>query len=171
MGSAATDCCASLLTEYADDGAAVGWVTYTRPPADCVASVPQETDLAGVIAVGDNTHWDQPDGGVDVEVVATAEDITALGIKLNRLVDAADGDLVLCFDSVTAMCQYVERETAYTFLHTITTQIEHAGAAAHCHLDPAAHDQETVDLFASLCDAVVEINGEDCSVQTRPAIE
>jgi hypothetical protein len=171
LGSASANFCDALLGNACNAGASIGWVTYTRPPADCAEAVPAGADIAGVIAVGDNAHWEQPDGAVDVEVVATAEDITALGIKLNRMVSEADADLVVCFDSVTAMCQYVDRETAYTFLHTITAQLDHAGARAHFHLDPAAHDPSTVDLFASLCDAVVDIDEDGRTVQTRPAIE
>lgn len=69
------------------------------------------------------------------------------------------------------MCQYVEPVTVYGFLHTIAVQLYAADATAHFHIDPAAHDDATVDLFTSLCDAVVDVSGDEPTVRTRPAIE
>jgi len=171
LGSETRECCEELLTAGAADGREVLWVTYTRPPADCVASVPDDVPVRGVLAVGDAPHWETSLDGVDVEVVATPGDITALGIKLSRFLSAGDGDLTVCFDSVTAMCQYVEPETAYGFLHTIAVQLYAADATAHFHIDAAAHDESTVDLFASLCDAVVDVTDEEPAVRTRPALD
>jgi len=70
------------------------------------------------------------------------------------------------------MCQYVELETAYGFLHTIAVRFPYAAdATAHFHMDPAAHDESTVDLFASLCDAVVGVGDDEPAVRIRPALE
>jgi len=149
MGGETRDCCESLLASGAADG----------------------REVRGVLAVGDAPHWETAIDGVDVEVVATPGDITALGIKLSRFLSGGDGELTVCFDSVTAMCQYVEPETAYGFLHTIAVQLYAADATAHFHVDAAAHDESTVDLFASLCDAVVDVSDDEPTVRTRPAIE
>ena len=165
------ECCPELLTAGAAAGRKVLWVTYTRPPGDCVASVPDDVPVRGVLAVGDAPHWETSLDDADVEVVATPADITALGIKPSRFLSGTDGELVVCFDSVTAMCQYVEPETAYGFLHTIAVQLYDADATAHFHIDPAAHDEATVDLFASLCDAVVDARSDEPTVRTRPALE
>lgn len=159
--------CPDLLTAAATTGREVLWVTYTRPPEACVASVPDDVPVRGVLAVGDGPHWETSMDDVDVEVVATPEDITALGIKLSRFLSGDDG-LVVCFDSITAMCQYVDPETAYGFLHTIAVQLHASDATAHFHIDPAAHEESTVDLFASLCDAVVDASGDEPTVRVRP---
>ena len=161
------ECCQDLLTADAAAGREVLWVTYTRSPTVCVDSVPDDVSVRGVLAVGGATHWEAHLDETDVGVVATPEDITAMGIKLSRFLSGGDGDLVVCFDSITAMCQYVEPETAYGFLHTIAIQLYAADATAHFHVDPAAHDASTVDLFASLCDAVVELDGDEPAVRTR----
>lgn len=171
MGTNSRECCPELLTAGAAAGREALWVTYTRPPEVCVDSVPDDVPVRGVLAVGDAPHWETSLSDVDVEVVATPADITALGIKLSRFLSGGDGDLVLCFDSVTAMCQYVEPETAYGFLHTIAIQLYAADVTAHFHIDPAAHDAATVDLFASLCDAVVDVGGDEPTVRTQPGME
>lgn len=171
LGTATRDCCRDHLARGAADGREVAWVTYTRPPPVCVESLGADVPVRGVLAVGDGTHRETSETAATVEVVATPEDVTALGIKLSRLLSATDGDLAVCFDAVTAMLQYVDAETAYTFVHAIATQLYAAGARAHFHLDPAAHDRSTVDLFASLCDAVVDVGGDESTVRTRPAIE
>lgn len=168
LGSETRTRCPELLTAAAAEGREVLWVTYTRPPPACVRSVPDDVPVRGVIAVGDAPNWETSLEDVDVEVVATPGDITALGIKLSRFLSGADDDLVVCFDSVTAMCQYVESDTAYGFLHAIAVQLYEADATAHFHLDPVAHDEAAVDLFTSLCDAVVDTSGDDPVVRTRP---
>jgi hypothetical protein len=161
------DCCPALLAAGAEVDREVLWVTYTRSPEECVQSVPDDLPVRGVLTVGDAPHWETTLDGVDVDVVATPEDNTALGIKLSRFLSGTDG-LVVCFDSVTAMCQYVEPQTAYGFLHTIMVQLYDAGATAHFHIDPVAHEESTVDLFASLCDAVVDASGDEATVRARP---
>ena len=170
MRAATRDCCTDLLEAGVAEGRAVLWVSYTRSPGECVESLPNDVPVRGVLTVGDAPSRETDLDGAPAEVVATPEDVTALGIKLSRLISGGD-ELVVCFDSVTAMCQYVERETAYGFVHTIATQLYDVNARAHLHLDPAAHDEPTVDLFASLCDAAVDLRGEEPTVRTRPAVE
>ncbi len=171
LDGATRECCTDLLQAGVADGRSVLWVTYTRSPAVCVESLSGDAPVHGVLVVGDAPQWETSLDDASVEVVATPEDVTALGIKLSRLVSGADGDLVVCLDSVTTMCQYVGRETAYGFLHTVATQLYDANARAHFHVDPAAHDDSTVDLFASLCDAVVDVGGDGPTVRTRAAVE
>jgi hypothetical protein len=65
------------------------------------------------------------------------------------------------------MFQYVDVETAYEFLHAITGQLYAAAARAHFHIDPTAHDQQTVDSVASLFDAVVTLGDGEPSIRKR----
>jgi hypothetical protein len=69
------------------------------------------------------------------------------------------------------MLQYVDVETAYEFLHTITGQLYAADARAHFHVDPTAHDAETVDAIASLFDAVVTLGDADPEIRKRQVLE
>lgn len=170
MEGAGTDICRHLLAQAAADDRDVLVVAYSRSPRECVAHLPDGADAAGVIVVGDAPHEQPATDDVSVDAVSSAEDVTALGIMLSRALAEADGDLAVCFDSVSAMLQYVERDTAYEFLHTITRQLYATDARAHLHLDPTAHDEATVDLLTSLCDAVVDLSDEP-SVRTRAAVE
>lgn len=63
----------------------------------------------------------------------------------------------ICFDSITPLLQYVDSKQAYRFLHTLGGHIQSANAVAHYHMDPVAHDEQSVALVTSLVDAVVEI--------------
>jgi hypothetical protein len=78
---------------------------------------------------------------------------------------------VVCFDSLTAMLQYVDVETAYEFLHAITGQLYAADARAHFHIDPTAHDRTTVDSIASLFDAVVEFGADGLETRKRHLLQ
>lgn len=96
--------------------------------------------------------------GVTVHTQA-AEDLTGLGITLSELL-TADGDIrtVVCFDSLTMLLQYIDVETAYQFLHIVTGRIHAVGATGLFHMDPTAHDDQTVAVMTSLFDVVVDLD-------------
>jgi len=164
--------CTELLGSQGDDRTVL-WVTYTRSPSACVESFP---DGAGepsfsVIAVGETATADPETlGDVSVETVSAPADLTGLGITLSQTLSKTD-DVTLCFDSLSALLQYVDRETAYEFLHAVTGQLYAAGATAHFHLDPTAHDRRTVDTLASLFDAIVDLRDGDLSVRSRRLLQ
>jgi hypothetical protein len=68
------------------------------------------------------------------------------------------------------MLQYVDVETAYEFLHAVTGQVHAAGARAHFHVDPSAHDDQKIAAIMSLFDASVSLQ-DDVEVQTRALLE
>lgn len=162
--------CSDLL--FAGDPAttSVLWVTFRRDARACVDQWAGETDEtprnAAVVAVGD-TGDDADVEWATVESLSSASDLTGLAIEIGEFLSDWEGDLVVCFDSLTAMLQYVELETAYEFLHTITGQLYAADARAHFHIDPNAHDSHTVAAVSSLFDAVVTLGDGDPSVRTR----
>jgi hypothetical protein len=163
------DVCTSLLTDDLEGPPNVLWVTFTRSPDACLEqwdAAGQDAATLGVIAVGESgVSLDRDD--VDVETVGTASDLTGVGIAIGQFISDADGPTVVCFDSLTAMLQYVDLETAYEFLHTITGQLYTAGARAHFHMDPEAHQDDVVDAITSLLDASVDLSSEDPIVRTR----
>ena len=165
--------CTDLLLGADPAETSVLWVTFRRDAGTCIEQWTTATDAepsnAAVVAVGDTTPavdvaW------ADVESVSSASDLTGLGIEIGEFLSAWDGEVVVCFDSLTAMLQYVELETAYEFLHAITGQLYAADARAHFHIDPSAHDTQTVDSITSLFDAVVDLGGEDVEVRKRSLI-
>ena len=162
--------CRDLLLDGDPSATSVLWVTFRRDARACVDTWAGERNVeprnAAVIAVGDtgdavDVEW------ASVETVSSASDLTGLGIAIGEFLADWDGDLVVCFDSLTAMLQYVDVETAYEFIHTITGQLYAAAARAHFHIDPTAHDPQTVSAITSLFDATVSLEDGDTDVQTR----
>ena len=163
MSGGEAEACTDLLVPSAPAGSNVLWVTFRGDATDCIdqwfAATDDQPGNAVVVVVGDSPGPD-PDG-VTVEHISSPSDLTGLGIAIGELLSEWDGSPVVCIDSLTAMLQYVEVETAYEFLHAVTGQLYAADARAHFHIDPSAHDSTTVDSIASLFDAVVEFDSND----------
>ena len=166
MGS--TDRCSALLSTATEE-TTILWVTYTTPPSDCIEQYREAGGVGSlsIIAVGD-MPTDTPDDATDVTVksVSTPDDLTGLGITLSQALSTHEDPLV-CFDSLSVLLQYVDRETAYEFLNAVTGHLYAADATAHFHLDPSAHDRATVDALASLFDAVAEREDGGWAVRER----
>lgn len=165
--------CMELLSTAADSSTVL-WVTYTGSPSAYVDTYRGRGGTASTLAaitVGDTPAADDPSlSDVDIDAVSTPSDLTGLGIKLSQHLSEHD-DVVLCFDSLTALLQYVDVETVHEFLHAVTGHLYAADARAHFHLDPTAHDRQTVDALASLFDAVVTVDGGDRDVRTRELLQ
>jgi hypothetical protein len=161
--------CTALLTDTT--APSVLFVTYTRGPDDCVEQlegVDAEIRDVGVLTVGDvGTAADRED--IVTENVSSAGDLTGLGIEIGQFLSEWNPPVTVCFDSLTAMLQYVDFETAYEFLHTVTGQIHAADARAHFHIDPGAHDEQHVAAITALFDATV--TADTGEVRTRDVIE
>jgi len=98
------------------------------------------------------------DVGTDVE----PGDLTGLGIAI---AESLGPDTAVCFDSLTAMLQYADRERSFQFLHALGERCASAGATAHYHLDPEATDETTVAALSTLVDAVVDTGAGTVSVR------
>ena len=149
------------------------WVTYTRSPDECLEHyrAVDGGESLSVITVGDvpaETSVDADD--VTVTSVSTPADLTGLGVTLSQAL-STHGDAVVCFDSLTVLLQYVDTETAYEFLNAVTGHLYAADARAHFHLDPNAHETQTVDALASLFDAIVERRDGDWSARQRRLLQ
>ncbi|MUV85669.1 hypothetical protein GJ631_03515 [Natronomonas sp. CBA1123] len=101
------------------------------------------------------------DVGTDVE----PSDLTGLGIAV---AESLRPDTAVCFDSLTAMLQYADRERAFQFLHALGERCASAEATAHFHLDPEAADETTTAALSTLVDVVVDT--EDETVSVRPEL-
>jgi len=170
--------CSEFLSR--DDGTemAVLCLTITGSPAAHVRNWERHGVLparAAFIDVAGESHssFDAPtvtgvratdldaDVAITVEQVASPANLTQLGIQLTRCLDSlpgadADAQLVVCFNSITALLQYVDVEQTFKFLHIITDRFSDANALAHFHLDPDAHAEETINTLLPLFDAAVQ---------------
>jgi hypothetical protein len=98
------------------------------------------------------------DVGTDVDPA----DLTGLGIAI---AESLGPDTAVCFDSLTAMLQYADRERAFQFLHALGERCASAASTVHLHLDPEAADETTVAALSTVVDAVVDTEAETVSVR------
>lgn len=176
--------CIDLLRPDADDKQNVLLVSYTKSPDAQLrrwrAHAEQRPANLGIVSVEDSTRSAAaasaggdatgPEGREGpIETVSNPNDLTGLGIRITEFLDRWDDDqpMVVCFDSLTALLQYVDLETAYEFLHIITGRLAAIGARSHFHMDPGAHDDRTVESVVSLMDAVVEVDDDGRRIRTR----
>ncbi len=164
--------CTGLLSEGVTEPSVL-YVSFTQQAQDCIdqweAGGAQARNL-GVITVGDALSATDRDD-ITTESISTASDLTGLGIQIGQFLSEWDAPVVVCFDSLTSMLQYVDFETAYEFLHAITGQVHAAGARAHFHVDPSAHDDTQIAGITALFDAKVSLEGEEPEVRTRDVIQ
>ncbi len=161
-------------------------VTVTESPDDRVRHWRQHADSAPAAAtlldVDTSTRSAASDATADADhsqddigsrrSIPSPSDLTKLGIEITAAIGEltdADGDrqLVVCFHSLSPLLQYVSREELFKFVHLVTDELAQAGAIAHFHMDPTAHDEQTVATFLHLFDGVVEHDDGEWAVRTR----
>jgi hypothetical protein len=87
-------------------------------------------------------------------------DITGLGMQLNNALtefEKSDNKLVVCFDSITALLQFIDLENAYKFLHMLTGKLHAADAYAHFHVDPEAHETQAIRQLQTTFDDRIDV--------------
>lgn len=143
-------------------------ISYLDTPADWldrwrdrVGPLPADVRLVmvGETAAGDGDWRSSATEHVQV-TRASPTDLTGVGIAVSDTLSTwgqSDDPVVVCVDSVTTMLQYAPLPTVFRFLHTICRRFASVGALAHFHLDPAAHDDQTVARLTHLFDALVRI--------------
>jgi len=175
LGGQGGDVCDRLLTQTPPSQTNILVVTFTDTPGewvdDWMESVGVSPVRGGIVSIG------QAEAAVDdpswaVQTVENPSDLTGIGIELSELLSgmatAADEDehLVVCFDTITSLLQYADLQRAFRFLHVVTGRVKTANGVGHYHLDPEAHDRQTLATLKGLFDAVVEV-GEDGGVRIQ----
>lgn len=174
LGEGDGDACSSLLSGVPAEDANVLSVTFNQSPDTRIerwraTDGPADPANLGFVVVGDGVRSaaaahpvggpEPEDFGPTVVSVSSPADLTGIGIKLGNFFEEwADdtNDLLLCFHTLTTFLQYADLRSVYRFVHVLTGRIRSAGGMAHFHLDPAAHDERTVNTLLGLFDAVVE---------------
>jgi len=101
-----------------------------------------------------------------IERVNSPQNLTQLGVRIADCLeewDESDTDrqIVCCFRSVSTLLQYVDLDQAFRFLRVVTDRCADVDALSHYHLNPRAHDEQTVATLTELFDAVLEYDGDD----------
>jgi hypothetical protein len=175
LGGQGNDVCLDLLTQTAPSETNILAISYTETPQEWVenwldhAGVPPVR--GGIVSIGqaeievDNPSW-------AVKTVENPSDLTGIGIELSELLSgmatAADDDeqIAVCFDGITSLLQYADLQRAFRFLHVVTGRVKTVGGIGHFHLDPEAHDPQTLATLKGLFDAVIEVD-DDGSITIR----
>lgn len=154
------------------DGAVL-FVAFTRSDAAVLAERVRDSNRAVYVldATPQSTIAEQTgsDPNVTVETVSSPSNLTDVGVALDKLCSALEssgGRPVCWLPSLTALLQYVDRQRAYRFLNAMSNRLTSVDAFAHYHLE-GAHDDQTVDTFASLVDAVVLPTDDGVRVRRR----
>ena len=115
--------------------------------------------IARGAAAADGTGPSLP---LQIEAIDEPDDITALEVTIHeRLRDwQADAATVVCFHSITHLLDHVDERTASRFVDSLARRFAAAGATAHFHMDPRAHDAATIDRFRDCFDTVVRTHGD-----------
>lgn len=133
----------------------------------CVGQLP---DQLAVITVGDtNRSAAATDGGagasgpsgydMSTTTVSSPGDLTGLGIKLSQCLSTwgdHGNETTVRFDSLTTLLQFADLKRSFRFIHVLTGRISSAGAVGYFHLDPGAHDEQTLATLSGLFDVVLE---------------
>lgn len=145
-------------------------VLFTRRPERRVES--WERHAGGLpetfVVLSTQRPGESPDGA-EVELLDRPGDLTDIGVAVTeRLADwPEDGRTAFCLDSLTAQLQYVDEQQVYQFLHTLGGHLDDRDVGGHVHMNPAAHERETVDTFKALFDGVVEVREDGHTVTAR----
>lgn len=169
LGGQGNDVCLDLLTRSAPDRTNVLGITYTESPGEFVSrwsdGVGDPPARGGIVTVGEadasvgSENW-------TVRGVENPGDLTGIGIELSELLSSmatAAGDdeaVAVCFNNLTSLLQYADLQRVFRFLHVVTGRVKTIGGVGHYHIDPDAHDKQTMATLKGLFDAVIEV-GED----------
>lgn len=168
----AAECCIDHLTPAAAGELDALVVTYPRSTTQVIdewqhhaGDLPANLgiiDVGGVMrSASDSAEASSTTIQPGVTVAThSPEDLTGLGITISECLTQHDEEhqLTVCFDSVTALLQYTDTQTAFQFLHVLTGKIRAANGQAHFHLNPEAHDSQTLATLKLLFDDVVELD-------------
>lgn len=175
LGGRGNDICLDLLTQTPPSETNVLAISYTDTPQEWVENWLAHASVSpvrgGIVSIG------QADASVDdpswaVKTVENPSDLTGIGIELSELLSgmatAADDQehITVCFDGITSLLQYAELQRAFRFLHVVTGRVKTVGGVGHYHIDPEAHDRQTLATLKGLFDAVIEVT-EDGSVSIQ----
>ncbi len=156
--------CVARLSKGTPEETNVLFLSYERPPDELFerwrSRVGDDPAEFGVITVGAEPG-ESADSEPDQNVVSVVRPDCLGRLQTTILLyldqwSANDHPTILCFDSVTALLRNINRATAFRFLHTLVETLRVVDVVAHFHMETDAHDEETITMFQSLFDAVVD---------------
>jgi len=167
------DRCADLLAVDRTDEVKVLLITITMAPRTRVRTVdsaldtdPEEVAVITTDPDAGSTPGDSAPsvpGATTVTTTRNPGDLTGLGVSImDRFSDweSDDAAVSVCLHSITPLLQYNTLDEVFHFLRIVTDEVASAGAVAHYHLDPTAHDEQTRQRLLPLFDRTEDVTTE-----------
>lgn len=155
--------CGDLLDRGDSNDTAVLFVTLTDTPTDRIRfwekHVGERPVRISVVHTGETDGSAATSDSTDVRVVRNPGNLTRFGVRITEALDELRSeytDIVVCFQSLSALLQYTGTNQAFQFMQVLTDHFKQAGAVAHVHMNSDAHDDQTIATFTQIFDVVVE---------------
>jgi len=180
---AADRACADLLTFDEPSRENVLSVTFSQTPEERLALWRREVgqDLPKRAAVidgcGSSPKSDRPTvedevPGLSVETLSDAAGPMELALIVGQYLgewDDTSERTLACIHSLSELLDAFARGEVVQLINALDVRLEAADAVAHYHLDPDAHDEQTVADIRPLFDAIVEHIPADGWTVTTPS--
>lgn len=185
LGQATDEGCVALSTLVSPEQASVLIVTGIASPDDRLAvwrdnvdgELPKRlvfVDIGGnnrSISTASPTQLGPDEKPIPIETVSDPTNLTKLGVILTNYLGewkADSEEIVVCFRPVTTLLQYADVKQVFRFLHELTRRSKAVDAMAHYHIDPTAHETQTINRLKTLFDASLEVDNDgEWVVRTR----
>ncbi|RLM84145.1 hypothetical protein D3D02_14890 [Halobellus sp. Atlit-38R] len=93
-----------------------------------------------------------------VHYVSAPDDLDGIVAQTQEFLESHDGKLRISVDSVTEMAYYADVDGAYEASERLLELLDEHDAVGLFHLSNEVHDEETIQQFRDLFDAVVELD-------------
>ncbi|MDQ2056287.1 hypothetical protein [Halobellus sp. H-GB7] len=93
-----------------------------------------------------------------VHYVSAPDDLDGIVAQTQEFLESHDGKLRISVDSVTEMAYYADVDGAYEASERLLELLDEHDAVGLFHLSNEVHDEETIQRFRNLFDAVVELD-------------
>ncbi|WP_256546191.1 DUF7090 family protein [Halobellus inordinatus] len=93
-----------------------------------------------------------------VHYVSAPDDLDGIVAQTQEFLESHDGKLRISIDSVTEMAYYADVDGAYEASERLLELLDEHDAVGLFHLSNEVHDEETIQRFRDLFDAVVELD-------------
>lgn len=135
------------------------------------SSLPDETKMIKMdekIDEKDIKNSDLKDNRLNYsKMVNNPKDLQGLGIKINDVLSKWKENgkqTVVCFNSLSVLLEYTDRDTAVNFLKVILDSFRKNDVIAHFHIDPNRHSEKTINTLEELFDATIKSSKEENTV-------
>lgn len=127
------------------------------PPREITVVTTGEDTRSADLTGDDTGPVFESDVDVRTTVVSGPGGVTGISHKIAEVISGWDDDVQgrLCFYSITGLLEHADLSDAFRFLHLLTRHVASVNGIAHFHIDPAAHDAQTLGTLDGLFDAVL----------------